>query len=288
MKATTQNQLMPKEVAPFDPSLEHVSSFSGGKDSTAKIVGMLEKGMRLDRVVFAQTGFEFQEIYDHINWMDNWLIKYGLHVEFADRKTLQRAMRKTLWLNEDGQEQTILPGELDPRGFDDWFMGILAKGHKKGERRGWPRTGRRKGGTQGCWWMRESKYKPLQQVIGDNYTYIGFASDEKGRTMKALARPVYPLKDWGWTEAYCLKYLDKNGISKPIHHKFNRTGCFLCPYQSTESLRVIYESYPEEWKIIRTYDELSPHEMKPDLDLDSIEDNKNISSKVTGCDERWF
>ena len=286
--ASIQSQLVqPRRVAP-DEGRKHVASFSGGKDSSAMVVRMLETEMPLDKVAFAETTLEFKEIYDHIAWMDNWLIRHGLKVTFVDRRELIKAMKRTVWIDQNNEQRIIEKGENDPRTFHDWFKGYLASGHKEGQVRGWPRTTCRKGGTQGCWWMREAKYKPLQRVIGGDYTYIGFAFDESGRTMKALERPVYPLKDWGWTEAYCLKYLDKNSISKPIHHAFNRTGCFLCPYQSSASLRTLYENYPEEWKVIRELDRISPHNMKPDVSLDEIEDGSKISTTSNNCQERWF
>ena len=45
----------------------HVVSFSGGKDSTAMLLRMLEEGMRVDVILFCDTGLEFPEMYDHID-----------------------------------------------------------------------------------------------------------------------------------------------------------------------------------------------------------------------------
>ena len=44
----------------------HVVSFSGGKDSTAMLLMMIEKGIRVDQVVFCDTTKEFPAMYDHI------------------------------------------------------------------------------------------------------------------------------------------------------------------------------------------------------------------------------
>ena len=44
----------------------HLVSFSGGKDSTAMLLGMLERGMQIDCILFCDTGLEFPEMYDHI------------------------------------------------------------------------------------------------------------------------------------------------------------------------------------------------------------------------------
>ena len=44
----------------------HLVSFSGGKDSTAMLLGMIERGMKIDCILFCDTGLEFPAMYDHI------------------------------------------------------------------------------------------------------------------------------------------------------------------------------------------------------------------------------
>ena len=44
----------------------HAVSLSGGKDSTAMLILMIEKGMPIDAVIMADTGMEFPEIYQHL------------------------------------------------------------------------------------------------------------------------------------------------------------------------------------------------------------------------------
>jgi 3'-phosphoadenosine 5'-phosphosulfate sulfotransferase (PAPS reductase)/FAD synthetase len=46
--------------------LEHIVSFSGGKDSTAMLLMMLEKNMPIDEIIFCDTGKEFPQMYEHI------------------------------------------------------------------------------------------------------------------------------------------------------------------------------------------------------------------------------
>ena len=42
----------------------HVVSFSGGKDSTAMLLRMLDEGMPVDVILFCDTGLEFPAMYD--------------------------------------------------------------------------------------------------------------------------------------------------------------------------------------------------------------------------------
>lgn len=53
--------------------MKHIVSFSGGKDSTLMLLLMIEKGMPIDDIVFADTGMEFQELYDYIERIENYI-----------------------------------------------------------------------------------------------------------------------------------------------------------------------------------------------------------------------
>ncbi len=50
----------------MDKSELHVCSFSGGKDSTAMLLRMLEARMKVDVILFCDTGLEFPQLYEHI------------------------------------------------------------------------------------------------------------------------------------------------------------------------------------------------------------------------------
>lgn len=44
----------------------NIVSFSGGKDSTAILLMMLGRGIKVDRIVNVDTTKEFPQMYDHI------------------------------------------------------------------------------------------------------------------------------------------------------------------------------------------------------------------------------
>lgn len=44
----------------------HAVTLSGGKDSTAMLLLMIERGMSIDMVLSADTGMEFPEMYAHL------------------------------------------------------------------------------------------------------------------------------------------------------------------------------------------------------------------------------
>ena len=59
----------------------HAISLSGGKDSTCLALLMIERGLPIDAVIWADTGMEFPEMYDHIAKVDEYLYRErGLHI----------------------------------------------------------------------------------------------------------------------------------------------------------------------------------------------------------------
>jgi len=123
---------------------KHIVSFSGGKDSTAMLLRMMELKMPIDEIVFADTGLEYPEMYEYIKKVE----------KFIKRKI------------------TIVKGDS----WDKWFYGKWSRGIHKGKVRGFPKVSRMD------WCTRELKVKPISKIKG--ILYIGIASDEKHRVTK--------------------------------------------------------------------------------------------------------
>lgn len=193
-------------------------SYSGGKDSTAMLLHLLELGEKVDRIVFADTGFEFPELYDYISKIEGYI---------------QEKFDKSLKI-------TILKPNKDL--WDKWFYGKITRGNKEGEVRGFPLY------AYPCWFSRESKIKQLQKVMIDaKYTCVGIAKDELERCGDdKFVR--YPLVEWGWSEQDCVDYLNERGLMNPLYKNFNRVGCYFCPKQSEMSLWVLWKNTPDLWQ----------------------------------------
>ena len=59
----------------------HAVSLSGGKDSTAMLLLMIEQDMPIDVVLTADTGMEFPEMYEHLQKLDDLLCRErGIHI----------------------------------------------------------------------------------------------------------------------------------------------------------------------------------------------------------------
>ena len=65
----------------MNDNVKHIVNFSGGKDSTAMLLRMLEENMQVDEIIFCnvkatqQIGGELPEMYDYINKINNVLTK---------------------------------------------------------------------------------------------------------------------------------------------------------------------------------------------------------------------
>jgi len=196
--------------------MTQIVNFSGGKDSTAMLLRMIELGEKIDYIVFADTGFEFPALYEYLDKIEKMI---GM---------------KILRLKPD-------------RSFDDWRFGELTRGKSKGEIRGFPQV------ITPCYWMRESKYKSIQKFssqFDDKINVLGIASDEKSRVQKDKSLR-YPLIEWGWSEEDCIDYLQKKDLINKLYEEFSRLGCWLCPKQSNYSRYMLWKNYPEFWKMLK-------------------------------------
>jgi len=197
---------------------------SGGQDSSCMVVKMLEEGMKLDYIVFTDTGKEFGAMYEYINNLD----------EYINRKF--------------GMKITRLG---NPEKFDEFCFGKFTKGEREGEIRGLPMTL----GMQYC--TRELKVVPFDKWARqfDKITiYIGYTYSELKRANVSDNRQKFPLIDFKMTEKDVTEFLQKRNIWNPLYKHFTRTGCFLCPKQKKEAFFKIWKYYPKEWNEMCVYE----------------------------------
>ena len=241
----TAAYMLSKKLEKNPTRKKHIVSWSGGKDSTAMLLRMLELDQPVDIVLFADTGHEFPEMYEFVALMDEWLYQnHGLYV-------------------------TVASYSDDPtNSFLDWFYGKITRGKRVGQERGMPLT------AFHCYWSRESKSKTMLPYTEGNYVYIGIAADEAGRAVDVpKIEAKYPLVEWGWTEADALAYLDEKGWGElnPLFHRFPRTGCWFCPKQCIASLRTLWKHYPELWSKLKELERASASGFAPGKDLTALE-----------------
>ena len=216
----------------------HFVSYSGGKDSTAMLIRLLEeKRLPIGKtlIVFADTQYEFKELYEYLKTIEKHIQTYP---GFETQKI-------------------IILEEYDIATWDQWFYGRLTRGKKKGMYRGMPKL------TTPCYWTREAKVKQLFK-LREQYpieeVFIGIAVDEETRYASATivkegeefkvkdGNLRYPLVEWNMTEKQCVTYLQQMRIpSNPLYLNYRRIGCYHCPKQGVSSLFTTWKLYPEKY-----------------------------------------
>jgi len=200
-----------------------ISMLSGGQDSTAMTLRLLELGERVDYIIFADTGLEHDEMYEYIDKLD----------AFFQRKYNIKITR------------------LHPKNdFKHWVYGNNTKGEHVGKTRGTPTV------LDPCWWRRESKEYSfnrwiIKEKITEHFKYVGYVYGEFERFNNAPEYVKAPLIEWRWREAEVQKYLKDMQMENPLYRHFNRTGCAICPKQSEASKYMLYKHYPEKWDYMK-------------------------------------
>lgn len=104
-----------------------------------------------------------------------------------------------------------------------------------------------------------STITPTSNVV----RYLGIAADEHDRIVRhTKSGIVMPLVDIGWDEAYCRQWCEDNELLSPIYTTATRGGCWFCPKQSVNNLRLLRKNYPELWELLLRWDLDSPFPFK--------------------------
>lgn len=205
----------------------HAVSLSGGKDSTAMLLLMIERDMPIDMVLSADTGMEFPEMYEHLAKLDEHLFRErDIHI------TTLRHPKGFEYLMFDEPKQK--PRSLENRAK----LGIPPYGN------GWP-------GIRVRWCTGQLKThlitKEVNRLKGElgAIHYVGIAADEAWRCKDER----YPLVEWGITEAQALQACYDRGFDfGRLYEIYHRASCWCCPFQRIDELRKLRKHHPELWK----------------------------------------
>jgi len=195
---------------------------SGGRDSTAMIFYMLENNYPLDYIIFTDTESEFPEMY--------------LYLNKVEKRIMAMFGRKIIRVKHKRGET-----------FEDWCLGFITRGPRKGMIRGLPMV------TQPCYWKRESKVYPFENFLKEkgitNYVqYIGYTYSEIERSKVKDKNQRFPLIEMKKCEADIDKKLLEINLVNPLYKNFERTGCYFCPYQKLRSFFLLWKLHPERWE----------------------------------------
>jgi 3'-phosphoadenosine 5'-phosphosulfate sulfotransferase (PAPS reductase)/FAD synthetase len=202
--------------------MKHIVSFSGGKDSTAMLLRMVEENMQIDEIVFFDTGWEFPAMADHVAQVE----------KYIGRKITTLHPRRAFDYRMN--ERPIIGRKEGPNKGKVYRIG-----------NGWPSPSRR--------WCTREKVDCIDKHCGQGIRYIGFATEEAHRckTASLMSKKYerkYPLIEWEMSEPDCLEYCYSRGFNwGGLYNHFRRVSCFCCPLQRIGELRTLRREFPELW-----------------------------------------
>ena len=227
--------------------MKEIISFSGGKDSTAMLLLMLEKKMRIDDVVFFDTGWEFPAMYEHIKKVEKHI---GFEITFVySKQTFDFYFKKYRKMKGNNKDK----------------IGLSWADFK-------------------CRWCTRYKINAIKKYcnsLGEHIIYEGIAFDEPKRFKEGKK---YPLVDFGYTEKMALEYCYSKGFDwAGLYENFRRVSCYCCPLKSIPELRALYNKYPDLWKKMIEMDKNTWRKFRPDYSLQELGAkfyNENLQTKL--------
>ena len=211
-----------------------VLNLGAGVQSTSLYLMAMDGDLTIDLAIFADTGDEPREVYEHLEWLKT---LGGPEIVTVSRGNLGNNLKDGV--NSDGQRHISIPT----------YLGIYGEKQAIGRRQCTSeykiipieKEIRRRLGTEKG--KRVPKGKTCVQ-------YFGLSFDEPMRVARVKAqyqgrywgRAEFPLFDWFMTRADCLGYLAKRVPERVVP----RSACVYCPYHNdAEWLRI--KADPEAW-----------------------------------------
>lgn len=246
-----------------------VVSFSGGKDSTAMLLRMIELKEHIDEVVCCDTYKEFPDMYKHIDKVK----------ELVEKNNIKFTMLKS------DKTFDYLMFEHNPKRKNEKLIGKLGYS--------WA-------GSRNRWCTSKLKIDVINKYFNDLKSKhnviqcIGIAIDEDyrlNRKSNQMAGLRYPLVEWGWSEKDCLDYCYSKGFKwNGLYELFDRVSCWCCPLQSLTGLKTLRNNFPNLWDELKDMDNrtwrkfradysVKEIEIKFDLEEKYLRENKSIRSK---------
>ena len=197
-----------------------VVSFGGGTNSTAMLIGMVERHERCDLILFADTGGEKPETYKHVAGFSRWLKFVGMPEIITVKRTNRAGEVRTL-------EQDCLDGKMLPSiayGFKACSMKYKRDPQDKFCNNSQP---------------AKDEWKAGRKVV----KLIGYDMDEPHRAKipedeKYLYR--YPLIEWNWGRDECIDAIKRAGLKLP-----GKSACYYCPSSKRGEILALKRDYPD-------------------------------------------
>lgn len=203
-----------------------VLAYGLGVDSTAVLVGLHQRGIRPDAILFADTGSEHPSTYSYLPVINCWLRSVG----FPEVTVVRYVPKRFKFAPYSTLEGNCLSNSTLPS---------LAFGRKSCSLK-WKRAPQDKwtakwAPARSAW----AKGLPLIKMLGYD---AGPADSKRGWNVTDEEKYTYwyPLRDWGWDRAECQRQIAAADLPVP-----RKSSCFFCPAMKEHEVLDLVENWPE-------------------------------------------
>lgn len=193
----------------------NIVSFGGGVNSTAMLIGMYERGIPADLILFADTGGEKPETYAHRDEFSTWLVAHGY-------PGIVTVSEERWTLEQECLDKNTLPSIVTGmRSCSDKYKMRPQKRHVAA--------------------LPEAKEIWAR---GEAITrIIGFDAGEPWRVKDAESGRYenrFLLIEWDWAREQCVSAIERHSLGVPM-----KSSCFFCPEMQENEIVDLQRDHPE-------------------------------------------
>jgi len=194
-------------------------AYGGGVDSTAMLIKCVQKGIKIDLILFADTGSEKPHTYEYVKYFNKYLIRNNQPQIIVVKKG---GIQETL-------EQECLRAKCLPSMAYGGFK-ICSLKYKVQ-----PQDKFCNNYEQFKLFWKQNKNNKVTKFIGidaDEAHRAKYDSDKKYKYK-------YPLIDWDMGRDECIQAIQDAGLKLP-----GKSACFFCPSSKIGEVRALKHQYP--------------------------------------------
>ncbi|MCB8882930.1 phosphoadenosine phosphosulfate reductase [Acidisoma cellulosilytica] len=205
-----------------------VVAYGMGVDSTAMLIGLRNRKVRIDLILFADTGSEKPETMAYLPVIQDWLAAQAMPPVTVIKRTSPRAGDTSL--HGECLRKSVLPSLA----YGGHSCSLKWKVDPQ-----WRYTQRFFG------WDRRRQSWPHGPYVTKLIGYDAGPRDSRRQANAAGKWPPghryrYPLGEWGWTRELCAEVIAAEGLSAPV-----KSACWMCPASKRAEVDWLAAEHPD-------------------------------------------
>ena len=205
-----------------------VVAYGMGVDSTAMLIGLRDRKVRIDLILFADTGSEKPETMAYLAVIQDWLAAQAMPPVTVIKRSSPRAGDTSL--HGECLRKSVLPSLA----YGGHSCSLKWKVDPQ-----WRYTQRFFG------WDRRRQTWPQGPYVTKLIGYDAGPRDSRRQANAAGKWPPghryrYPLGEWGWTRELCADVIAAEGLPVPV-----KSACWMCPASKRAEVDWLAGEHPD-------------------------------------------